>query len=511
MDLDIPGIASGDIEMALAHIDALPKAEQIELLKLIDALAGKEEIVRKQDSFLDFAQAMDANFLVGEHHKIIASTIEKIASGELKRVVINIAPRHGKSHIMSYLFPAWFMGKFPDKKIIMASHTADLAVDFGRKVRNLVADKEYQKIFPDVSLQADSKASGRWGTNHGGEYYACGVGGALAGRGAHLCIIDDPHSEQEAKTGNPAVFDSAYEWYQSGPRQRLMPGGAICLIMTRWGKRDLTGRILDNMMRNEGSDQWEVIELPMELPSGEPLWPEFWTKKDIEALKNTLDTRYWMAQYQQQPTSEGAAIVKREWWKEWEDEDPPACEYIIQSWDTAFEKSTRADYSACTTWGVFYKTNEVNGLQEANIILLDAFKDRMEFPELKRKALEMYKEYEPDNLLIEKKASGAPLIYELRAMGLLVSESVPTKDKITRLNAVADLFSSGKVWAPKTRWAEQVIEEVADFPVGEHDDFVDSMTQALTRFRRGGFITLESDFEDEVPDFRSSRARLYSV
>ena len=504
MDLNIPGMAEGDIELALQHIDKLPRAEQLELYRLLTALDDQKEIDVKQNDFLKFAQAMDHNFMVGEHHKIIARTIEKIASGELKRVVINIAPRHGKSHIMSYLFPAWFMGKFPDKKVIMASHTADLAVDFGRKVRNLVADKEYQKIFPNVSLQADSKASGRWGTNHGGEYYACGVGGALAGRGAHLCIIDDPHSEQEAKTGNPAVFDSAYEWYQSGPRQRLMPGGAICLIMTRWGKRDLTGRILANMVKNEGSDQWEIIELPMELPSGEPLWPEFWTKKDIEALKNTLDTRYWMAQYQQQPTAEGAAIVKREWWKEWPEEYPPHCEYIIQSWDTAFEKNNRADYSACTTWGVFYHPDN-NGVNQANIILLDYFKDRMEFPELKKKAYEMYKEYEPDSLLVEKKASGAPLLYELRAMGIIVNEVVPSKDKITRLNAVADLFSSGMVWAPATRWAENLIEEVADFPVGQHDDGVDAMTQALDRFRRGGFIRLINDEPDEVREFTRKR------
>ena len=504
MDLNISGIRDSDLTIALENLDVLPKAEQIELAQLLQLLEEKKTVKEKQDDFLAFAQAMDANFLVGEHHKIIARTIEKIASGELKRVVINIAPRHGKSHIMSYLFPAWFMGKFPDKKIIMASHTADLAVDFGRKVRNLVADKEYQKIFPEVTLQADSKASGRWGTNHGGEYYACGVGGALAGRGAHLCIIDDPHSEQEAKTGNPAVFDSAYEWYQSGPRQRLMPGGAICLIMTRWGKRDLTGRILDNMIKNEGSDQWEIIELPMELPSGEPLWPEFWSKKDIELLKNTLDNRYWMAQYQQQPTAEGAAIVKREWWKEWEEEHPPYCEYIIQSWDTAFEKNNRADYSACTTWGVFYQPDD-NGVNQANIILLDYFKERMEFPELKKKAYEMYKEYEPDSLLIEKKASGALLLYELRAMGIIVSEVVPSKDKITRLNAVADLFSSGMVWAPATRWAQSLIEEVADFPVGAHDDGVDALTQALDRFRRGGFIRLINDEPDEVREFTRKR------
>jgi predicted phage terminase large subunit-like protein len=509
INLDIPGIEKGDIEFLLQNLDKMPKTEQLELLKLLEELEKTQTVKAKQDNFLDFAQAMDPNFLVGEHHKIIARTVERIASGDLKRVIINIAPRHGKSHIMSYLFPAWFMGKFPEKKVIMASHTADLAVDFGRKVRNLVADAEYKQIFPEVMLQADSKASGRWGTNHGGEYYACGVGGALAGRGAHLCIIDDPHSEQEAKTGNPAVFDSAYEWYQSGPRQRLMPGGAICLIMTRWSKRDLTGRIIDNMMKNEGSDQWEVIELPMELPSGEPLWPDFWSKSDIAALKNTLDTRYWMAQYQQDPTSEGAAIIKREWWQTWEEDDPPTCEYLIQSWDTAFEKNNRADYSACTTWGVFYQEDD-NGVNKANIILLDAFKDRMEFPELKSKALEAYKEYDPDCVLVEKKASGAPLIYELRAMGMLVTEAVPSKDKISRLNAVSDLFSSGHVWAPKTRWAEQVIEEVAEFPVGEHDDYVDSMSQALARFRQGGFISLDTDYEEEQREFRRGQ-KFYQI
>ena len=224
----------------------------------------------------------------------------------------------------------------------------------------------------------------------------------------------------------------------------------------------------------------------------------------MKRLKNTLDNRYWQAQYQQQPTSEGAAIIKRDWWREWEHEYPPDCDFIIQSWDTAFEKNNRADYSACTTWGVFYQPDS-NGVNQANIILLDAFKDRMEFPELKKKAYEMYKEYQPDTLLIEKKASGAPLLYELRAMGIIVSEVNPTKDKITRLNGVADLFSSGMVWAPSNRWAEHVIEEVAEFPVGEHDDYVDSMTQALDRFRRGGFIRLSSDEPDEELQFKRKR------
>ena len=205
----------------------------------------------------------------------------------------------------------------------------------------------------------------------------------------------------------------------------------------------------------------------------------------------------------QQPTSEVSAIIKREWWKIWEPENPPPCEFIIQSWDTAFLKSERSDYSACTTWGVFYKDDDT-GIPQANIILLNSFKRRMEFPELKQKAYQQYQEWEPDSLIIEAKASGAPLVFELRAMGLPVQEYTPSKgnDKISRLNAVADIFASGRVWVPETRWAEELVEEVASFPSGEHDDLVDSTSQAIMRFRRGGFLRLASDFEDEPHEFR---------
>ena len=331
----------------------------------------------------------------------------------------------------------------------------------------------------------------------GGDYFAIGVGGAVTGKGADLLIIDDPHSEQEAKQGNPAVFDSVYEWYTSGPRQRLQPGGAIIIVMTRWSKRDLTGQILKNAGK-DGVDQWEVIDFPAILPSGTPLWPGFWSKEALEALKSELPVAKWEAQYQQNPTSEEGAIIKREMWKIWESETPPSCEYLIQSWDTAFEKSNRADFSACTTWGVFYHPDE-KGNSKPNIILLDAVKKRMEFPELKQKALELWKFWNPDTLIVEKKAAGAPLIYEMRRMGIPLSEYTPSKgsDKIARVNAISDLFASGVVWCPDTRWADEVMEEMASFPNGDHDDLVDSSSQALLRFRQGGFITIDSDEEDE--------------
>lgn len=489
----------------------LPEVEQAKLLEDLELLGQLKTKELAQQKFMYFVKQVWPNFIHGRHHERMAEAFERVASGEVKRLIINMPPRHTKSEFASYLLPAWFLGKFPSKKVIQTSHTAELAVGFGRKVRNLVDAEVYKTIFPGVGLQADSKAAGRWATNSGGDYFAIGVGGAVTGKGADILIIDDPHSEQEAALAevNPDIYDKTYEWYTSGPRQRLQPGGAIIIVMTRWSKKDLTGQVLKSAAQR-GEEDWEVIEFPALFDDDEPLWPEFWSAKELIALRNELPVGKWMAQYMQQPTSEVSAIVKREWWKVWEDETPPYCDFIIQSWDTAFSKSERADYSACTTWGVFYKDDDT-GRSQANIILLNAIKKRMEFPELKQKAFSEYEEWQPDSLIIEAKASGAPLVYELRAMGLPVQEYTPSKgnDKISRLNSVADIFASGRVWVPETRWAEELVEEVASFPSGEHDDLVDSMTQALIRFRRGGFIRLESDYEDELPSFRGKREKRY--
>ena len=441
----------------------------------------------------------------------MAKAFERVAHGQCKRLIVNMPPRHTKSEFASYLLPAWFLGKYPDKKVIQTSHTAELAVGFGRKVRNLVDSEAYKNIFPGVGLQVDSKAAGRWATNQGGDYFAIGVGGAVTGKGADVLIIDDPHSEQEATLAetSPEIYDKTYEWYTSGPRQRLQPGGAIVVVMTRWSKRDLTGQIIKNSIQRSGED-WELIEFPAILPSGNPLWPEFWPIQELEVLKNELPSPKWMAQYQQNPTSESSAIVKREWWQRWEEESPPACDFILMSWDTAFEKTQRADYSACTTWGVFYKDGP-DGLPQANIVLLNAFRDRLEFPELKKEAINQYRSWEPDSVIIEKKASGAPLIYEMRAMGIPVQEFTPSRgnDKISRLNAVSDLFASGLVWIPNLHWAEEVMEEVASFPSGEHDDYVDSTSLALMRFRKGGYVRSLLDEEDSQLNYKGRREPYY--
>lgn len=804
-------ISLEDIPKILPLLSASEQERLLAELNHLEKLKTKSLCTSK---FLPFVREMWPTFIAGRHHTRMAAAFEKVAEGKIKRLIINMPPRHTKSEFASFLLPAWFLGKFPGKKIIQTSHTAELAVGFGRKVRNLVDQENYHQIFPELALQADSKAAGRWNTSKGGDYFAIGVGGAVTGKGADLLIIDDPHSEQEAQTAetSPEVYDKVYEWYTSGPRQRLQPGGAIVIVMcmtgdtgvlrpdgsetplrdirpgdevatyengaittakvrnhrssgvdsvftiqtqsgkilraneehpflvehngarkwarvrdllpgmqlvattaapdpqgqrpnrdyatpvrpqrhttrniptprtalwagmektkgkvvqlaaatspltatqcaystttkltglpgnirnpplthaktalnpatasllttitswlqrsmgcarsaasrlikkilgltgakssvsitattlarsvdsfattvisrlgmgkprktytaplntykntpdrivsiipsgeeevfdievertenfiangvvshnTRWSKRDLTGQVMKAALQR-GGEEWELIEFPAILPSGNPLWPEFWSLEELTALKEELPNSKWMAQYQQNPTSDSAAIVKREWWKIWEGDKPPQCQFILMSWDTAFEKTQRADYSAMTTWGVFYQADET-GKEQANIILLNAYRERMEFPRLKKVFMEQYKEWKPDGVIIEKKASGAPLIYELRSMGVPVQEFTPSKgnDKISRLNAVSDLFASGVVWAPNAAWAEEVINEVAEFPSGEFDDYVDSTSMALARFRRGGYIRAELDEPDEEKRFKSKRRKGY--
>ena len=491
----------------------MSESERQRNLKLLTDYKAELVKIAGGKTFLEFIKHVYPDYKVGAHHARLAKLFEEIAEGKRKRVIVNIAPRHGKSELISYLAPAWFLGKHPAKKVIMASHTADLAVNFGRRVRNLVGSDSYKDIFPDVSLQADSKSASRWGTNYNGEYFAIGVGGALAGRGADLFIIDDPHSEQDAKLGKPDVFLPAWEWFQSGPLQRLMPGGAIIVVMTRWSKLDLTGQIVNQMIKNEDVDPWEVVEFPAILEKdGEevPLWPEFWSIEELRSRRAALDIRYWNAQYLQNPVSEEGALIKREWWNMWEEEDPPSCEFIIMTLDAAQEANNRADYNALTTWGVFLN-EETNNY---NIILLNAVKQRLEFPELKQLCIEEYKDWEPDAFIVEKKSNGAALYQEFRRMGIPVGEFTPGKgqDKISRVNAVSDLFSSGIVWAPDRRWAHEVIEECNDFPSGANDDMVDATTLALMRFRQGGFIRLPSDEEDDIQYFKSyNQKRLYAV
>ena len=506
-----------EVQQMLENLDNYSADEIAEIDKIVDELAERRANQLAHDDLIEFCKRMQSDFIVGKHHRLLADMLMAIEQGDKDRICVNIPPRHGKSNLVSIMYPAWFLGRNPGKKVMMVSHTTDLAVDFGRKVRNMIASDEYSAIFPTVKLAVDSKSAGRWNTNTGGEYYACGIGSSIAGRGADLLLVDDPHSEQDVINGNFETFSKAYDWFTFGARTRLMPGGRVAIIQTRWHMDDLTGRVTKDMVQNERADQYEVVEFPAILDiddeeTGEmiqkPLWPEFF---DLEALlrtKASMPTFQWNAQYQQEPTAEEAALVKREWWQMWEQGNPPPCEYIIMSLDAAAETHNRADFTALTTWGVFL--NEDN--EAYNIILLNSIKKRMEFPELKDLAMEEYAEWEPDAFIVEKKSSGTALYQEMRRMGLPVSEYTPHRgsgDKLARLNSVSDIVASGLVWVPPTRWAEEVIEEIAGFPFMSHDDLVDSTVMALMRFRQGGFIRLPTDEPEETRYFKQRRGGYY--
>jgi predicted phage terminase large subunit-like protein len=495
------------------NLHILTQAEQEEVLRIAEELERRRAAERCRRDLVAFCQYMQADYKVGRHHKVLANLLMEIAEGKKDRICVNIPPRHGKSQLVSIYFPAWFLGKFPDKKVLMVSHTTDLAVDFGRKVRNIIDSEAYKAIFPTVGLASDSKSAGRWNTNSGGEYYACGVGSALAGRGADLLLIDDPHSEQDVLNGNFEVFDKAYEWFTYGARTRLMPKGKVAIVQTRWHMDDLTGRVVRDMTQNELSDQYEVVEFPAILEvednqTGEftqkALWPEWLPMEALLKTKASMPLFQWNSQYQQQPTAEEAALVKREWWRIWEREDPPKCEYLIMSLDAAAEKNNRADFTAITVWGVFFNEEENNH----QIILLNSTKDRVEFPELKELTKSEYDYWKPDAFIVEKKSSGTPLYQELRRTGMIIQEYTPHRgsgDKFARLNSVADIIKAGLVWVPQTRFAEELVEEIAGFPFMSHDDLVDSTVMALMRYRQGGFIRLPSDEPEPKKHFKSRR------
>ena len=489
------------------NLDSLPKEVLQELLGLEEQKKKLETRKLARDKFMAYAKHVYEGFIEGRHHRIIAEKLEAIANGQLKRLIINMPPRHSKSELASYLMPSWFLGRNPKLKIIQATMNTELAVRFGRKVRDLIADPIYSDVFPDTDLKQDSQAAGRWETSRGGEYFAAGVGAAMTGRGADLLIIDDPHSEQDAMSST--AYDNTYEWYTSGPRQRLQPGGTIIIVQTRWSKKDLTGRLITDQAKDAMADQWEVVEFPAILPNDKPLWPEFWNADELLKVKASLSIGKWNAQWQQNPTSEEVAMVKRDWWQLWEREDTPRLDYIIQSYDTAYSKKETADYSAITTWGIFEPKED----GEQHIILLDATKGRWNFPELKSIAIEQNEYWEPDMMLIEAKGSGQPLADEMRMINLPVVTFSPGRrkggnlDKVTRMHMVSPIFESGKVWYPNSKFADEVIEEVASFPNGDHDDYCDSMTMAIMRFRQGGFISLKG--EDEPEDWFPRRAKEY--
>ena len=504
-------LTEAELETLQANIGNMDEQELLEVLSALEELEARKIAKARQDDLIEFCKHMDPSYKVGKHHRRLANLLMAMERGDEDRIGVSVPPRHGKSMLVSTFFPAWYLGKNPEKYVMLVSHTADLATDFGRKVRNIVDSDLYKEVFPNVKLAVDSKSAGRWNTNAGGSFYACGVGAALAGRGADFLIIDDPFSEQDILNGNYEVFDKTYEWFAYGARTRLMPHGSVAIVHTRWHPSDLIGQLARDMVRVEGMDKYHFFEFPAIFNEGTPdevaLWPEFYDLEALHRTKASMPLFQWNAQYQQNPTAEEGALVKREWWKKWDRDDPPPCEYIIMTLDAAAEKNNRADFTALLTWGVFSDERLTEGAN--HIMLLNAINVRVEFHELKELALKEWTQWQPDAFIVEKKSNGTPLFQELRRTGIPVQEFTPhrgTGDKIARLNAVSDIVRSGMVWYPAGRkWAEEVVEQVAAFPASAHDDLVDCVSMALTRFRNGGFIRLDSD-EQDAPIYRRTAA-----
>lgn len=500
------------IASLVASLPGMPLAEKEALLQELETLEHKKRLKKCREDFLSFCAYIYPEWKEGPHHRYMKPLLHKVRLGEETRLTVSMPPRFGKSETIAYLFVAWYLGHLPNHHIMMATHTAALSADFGRKVRNLLDTAKYKEIFPNTVVSKDKSAADNWTTTAGGKYLAIGIGANVAGHGAHLLVVDDLVSEQAVLANPDAAFATAWEYMQVGPLQRLMPGGRIIMIGTRWGKKDPIGRALAWGQANSESTPWHEVRFPAILPSGKSLWPEQWPVEQLQAKKAGMQPQFWAAQYMQEPTSEEGAILKREWWQIWEKEDPPDVEFVMQVWDTAHDTKSHNDFSACITWGVFF--NETTNRHE--LIMLNAIKGRWEFPQLKQKALDEYKEWQPECLLIEKKAAGAPLIQELRQMDMIIEEYSPSRagagvsnDKRARVNSVAPLLFDKVVWAPDHRWAFEVINECAEFPHGENDDYVDVCAMALARYRRGGFVSLSSDRKDEPQLFRRRSAAYY--
>lgn len=444
-----------------------------------------------RESLMAYACLSWDGYEAAAHHHLIAKHLEKIERGELKRLMVFMPPRHGKSLVISEFFPAWYMGKHPNDRVVAVSHNQELAADFGRKVRNQFNDPLYKACFPSVSLSSDSAAADKFdlGSPHRGGYFAVGVGGGLTGRGASLLLLDDVIPDAEA-ADSESFRRKIRDWYTSVAYTRLARGGAIVLVMTRWHVDDLAGWLL----KNHKHENWTVLNLPAINEDNEALWPEFFNLDMLKGIRATLPSRHWEALYQQRPFAQEGNIYKRDWWRAWPENKPiPECEFIIQSWDTAFSDADRkrSSYSACVELGVFKRPDDKSRM----VFLLSAFKKRMEYPELRREVLRKYQENHPEKVIIEKKATGISIIQDLRRTGVPISAYTPDKDKVTRAYTASGLLENGRIYYPSRRWAEDFISALARFPNPEDDDLADAFSQAVIWLQNGLLVSYAEDAE----------------
>lgn len=438
-------------------------------------MIAREKAKRRLKSFLLYDGR--GTWRDAKHLDLLCQKLEAVERGEIKRLMVFLPPRHGKSEVVSKKFPAWYLGRNPEKEIIISSYSTDLALDFSRIARNTL--REHASLF-NVEIARDSSAVGRWGLEGvRGGMMAAGVGGPITGRGANIFIIDDPLKNWQ-DAASETIRKSVWDWYLSTARTRLAPGGAIVLVMTRWHEDDLAGKLLSEAKAGNG-EEWEVINLPavaeqndsLKRKPGEYLWPERFPPSEYENTKRAIGSRLWAALYQQKPAAEDGQIFKRTWWKYYT-VLPAKFDEILQSWDFAFKETSDSDFVVGQVWGVL----------GADRYLIDQVRARMDFPASVQAIISLSARYPAaKRKLVEDKANGPAVISTLKRKIVGLIEVKPEGGKVVRAQAVTPECESGNVFLPAPivkPWINEFVDECASFPNGANDDQVDAMSQALT-------------------------------
>jgi predicted phage terminase large subunit-like protein len=424
------------------------------------------------------------------HLILVSEKLEALEAGKCKRLMLFMPPRHGKSELCSIRFPAYYLGRNQQKQVIGCSYAENLAYTFSYAIRETISTNAYQRLW---KVELDTSGAVRWQLagkeNKRSSYIAAGVGGGITGEGADLLIIDDPVKNAE-EAESEVYREKVYQWYTTTARTRLQPDASIVLIMTRWHQADLAGKLLEDARRDPQADQWEVINLPA-LKEDKALWTERYPVPTLINIRATIGSRAFESLYQGNPTAAQGDVFKREWWKYYKVRPP--FKRIIHSWDTAYKEKTTSDYSVCTVWGV----------TDNGYYLLEVLRERLELPELKRMCIAAYDRDKPSAVYIEDAASGQSLIQELkRETRLPIIPVKVDKDKSIRAYAVTPLIEAGRVFLPEyAQWLHDYVEELSAFPNGEHDDQVDSTTQALRQMANpatyGFGFSGENEWESE--------------
>lgn len=475
--------------------------------ELVEALHQKA-LIEARDDFYVFVKLL-ANLMLngndyrdGRHIQAIAGTLEDVESGEHMRLMIALPPGSMKT-VLLMLFVAWSLGKHPTWRVMWISHTGNKAEECSRMIRDLLRTPEYLEIFPNVRIRDDVSGVTEWMLTTGGSFLPKGAGASIAGKRFNLGILDDPLSEQTAKSDIERNKINA--WYYPGFRSRKLPDSRIILVNTRWHVNDLSGFLLEKAEKNGRVDQWELISIPailddraaeyLMLPVGGSYWPEYITLEDLESTRAGSTNEDWAALYLQSPTGETGNLYNKDDFSDWDEDEPPECIEIIQVLDTAFKAKAKNDYSVVQTWGIFYipmVSDKGEKYDEPNVILLNMVMDRWTYPQLRAVATEQYRRFKPDRAIIEDAASGQSLLQDLKLNGFRVFPFQPDRDKVARAHAASGIIERGRVWLPsKKKYTAELMKQVLEFPKGKHDDAVDAMNMALLYFRRRYDLTQE--------------------